>query len=43
MKEYLVQPNVVAIGGGFPAPAADMAAGRWDAIQSHAASLRAQL
>lgn len=42
MKEYLAQPNVVAIGGGFPAPAADVAAGNWDAVRAHAAALRAQ-
>ncbi|MBM3601869.1 MAG: bifunctional 4-hydroxy-2-oxoglutarate aldolase/2-dehydro-3-deoxy-phosphogluconate aldolase [Alphaproteobacteria bacterium] len=43
MKEYLAQPNVVAVGGSFPAPAADLAAQRWDAIRDHAKELRAQL
>jgi 2-dehydro-3-deoxyphosphogluconate aldolase/(4S)-4-hydroxy-2-oxoglutarate aldolase len=41
MKEYLAQPNVVAVGGTFPAPPADIAAGRWDAIRDHARALRA--
>jgi 2-dehydro-3-deoxyphosphogluconate aldolase/(4S)-4-hydroxy-2-oxoglutarate aldolase len=43
MKEYLAQPNVVAVGGGFPVPAADLAAQRWDAIRDHAKALRAQV
>jgi len=43
MKEYLAQPNVVAVGGGFLTPAADVAAQRWDAIRDHAKGLRAQV
>jgi len=33
---YLALPNVVAIGGSWLAPAADVAAGNWDAITGRA-------
>ena len=32
--EWLAQPNVVAVGGSWLTPAADVAAGRWDAIRA---------
>ena len=33
---YLAQPNVLAVGGSWLAPAADVEAGQWDAITSRA-------
>lgn len=33
---YLALPNVVAVGGSWLAPAADVAAGNWDAITGRA-------
>jgi 2-dehydro-3-deoxyphosphogluconate aldolase/(4S)-4-hydroxy-2-oxoglutarate aldolase len=33
---WLAEPNVVAVGGSWLAPAADIAAGRWDAITARA-------
>ncbi len=36
MGAYLALPNVVAVGGSWLAPAADVAAGRWDAITERA-------
>ena len=33
---WLAEPNVVAVGGSWLAPAADIAAGRWDAITERA-------
>lgn len=35
-SEWLAEPNVVAVGGSWLTPAADVAAGRWDAIRSRA-------
>jgi 2-dehydro-3-deoxyphosphogluconate aldolase / (4S)-4-hydroxy-2-oxoglutarate aldolase len=35
-RTWLAEPNVVAIGGSWLAPAADIAAGRWDAIADRA-------
>lgn len=43
MQAYLAEPNVIAVGGSFPAPAADIAAGRWQAIRAHALALREQV
>ncbi len=36
MHAYLALPNVVAVGGSWLAPAADIAAGNWDAITRRA-------
>ena len=36
MGDYLALPNVVAVGGSWLAPAADVAAMRWDAITARA-------
>ena len=36
MAAYLALPNVVAVGGSWLAPTADIAAGRWDAITQRA-------
>lgn len=36
MAAYLAQPNVVAVGGSWLAPAADIRAGNWDAITGRA-------
>lgn len=36
MDDYLALPNVVAVGGSWLAPAADVAAGRWEAITARA-------
>jgi 2-dehydro-3-deoxyphosphogluconate aldolase / (4S)-4-hydroxy-2-oxoglutarate aldolase len=33
---WLAEPNVVAVGGSWLAPVADIAAGRWDAITARA-------
>jgi 2-dehydro-3-deoxyphosphogluconate aldolase/(4S)-4-hydroxy-2-oxoglutarate aldolase len=36
LAEYLGQPNVVAVGGSWLAPSADLEAGNWDAITARA-------
>ena len=36
MRDYLALPNVVAVGGSWLAPAAEIAAGEWDAIEARA-------
>lgn len=36
MRDYLAQKNVVAVGGSWMAPVADMKAGNWDAIEERA-------
>jgi 2-dehydro-3-deoxyphosphogluconate aldolase/(4S)-4-hydroxy-2-oxoglutarate aldolase len=36
MGEYLSQPNVVAVGGSWLAPASDIRAGNWAAITARA-------
>ncbi len=41
--EWLAQPNVVAVGGSWLTPAAEIAAGRWDAIRERAQRTRARL
>lgn len=41
--EWLAQPNVVAIGGSWLTPAAEVAAGQWDAITARAAQAQARL
>ena len=35
--EWLAQPNVIAVGGSWLTPAAEIAAGQWDAIRARAA------
>ncbi len=35
--DWLAQPNVVAVGGSWLTPAAEVAAGQWDAITTRAA------
>ncbi len=40
--EWLAQPNVVAVGGSWLTPAAEIAAGQWDAITTRAARSREQ-
>jgi len=35
-RTWLAEPNVVAVGGSWLAPAADIASGRWDAITERA-------
>jgi len=35
-RTWLAEPNVVAVGGSWLAPSADIAAGRWDAIADRA-------
>jgi len=35
--EWLAEPNVVAVGGSWLTPAAEIAAGQWDAIRARAA------
>ena len=35
-RTWLAEPNVVAVGGSWLAPAADIAAGRWDTITARA-------
>ena len=32
MREWLAQPNVIAVGGSWLTPAADMRAGAWETI-----------
>ena len=39
--EWLAEPNVVAIGGSWIAPAADIGAGAWDTIAQRARAARA--
>jgi len=39
--EWLAEPNVVAIGGSWLTPAADVTAGHWGAIQARAAEATA--
>jgi len=41
--EWLAQPNVVAVGGSWLTPAAEIAAGRWGAIRERAQRTRARL
>jgi 2-dehydro-3-deoxyphosphogluconate aldolase/(4S)-4-hydroxy-2-oxoglutarate aldolase len=36
LRDYLALPNVLAVGGSWLAPAADVQAGRWDAITERA-------
>lgn len=36
MAEWLAQPNVVAVGGSWLTPAAELDAGQWDAITARA-------
>jgi 2-dehydro-3-deoxyphosphogluconate aldolase/(4S)-4-hydroxy-2-oxoglutarate aldolase len=40
---YLAQPNVVACGGSWLAPATDVRAGNWDAITERARSVMARV
>jgi 2-dehydro-3-deoxyphosphogluconate aldolase/(4S)-4-hydroxy-2-oxoglutarate aldolase len=40
---YLAQPNVVAVGGSWLAPADDVRAGNWDAITERARHAMAQI
>jgi len=37
--EWLAEPNVIAVGGSWLTPAAEVAAGRWDAIEARAAQV----
>lgn len=37
VSEWLAQPNVVAVGGSWLTPAAEIAAGQWDLIRARAA------
>ncbi len=41
--EWLAQPNVVAVGGSWLTPAAEIATGRWDALRNRAARTQARL
>ena len=41
IRGYLALPNVVAVGGSWLAPAAEVAAGQWDAITARAAKAMA--
>ncbi len=41
--EWLAQPNVVAVGGSWLTPAAEIAAGDWDAITARAKRTRLKL
>jgi 2-dehydro-3-deoxyphosphogluconate aldolase / (4S)-4-hydroxy-2-oxoglutarate aldolase len=43
LKGYLALPNVVAAGGSWLAPAAEVAAGHWDAVAARAAKATAIL
>ena len=38
--EWLAQPNVLAVGGSWLTPAAEVAAGQWDAVTARAARSR---
>jgi 2-dehydro-3-deoxyphosphogluconate aldolase/(4S)-4-hydroxy-2-oxoglutarate aldolase len=40
-KDYLAEPNVVAVGASWMTPAKDMAGGQWDAIRERARRIRA--
>jgi 2-dehydro-3-deoxyphosphogluconate aldolase/(4S)-4-hydroxy-2-oxoglutarate aldolase len=40
---YLAQPNVVAVGGSWLAPAADLRAGNWDGITARARRVMASI
>jgi 2-dehydro-3-deoxyphosphogluconate aldolase/(4S)-4-hydroxy-2-oxoglutarate aldolase len=40
LPDYLAVPAVVAVGGTWLTPAADLAAGRWDAVSERAARAR---
>jgi 2-dehydro-3-deoxyphosphogluconate aldolase/(4S)-4-hydroxy-2-oxoglutarate aldolase len=42
-SEWLAQPNVIAVGGSWLTPAAEIAAGQWDAIRERAARTRSRL
>ncbi len=42
-SEWLAQPNVIAVGGSWLTPAAEIAAGQWDVIRERAARTRAGL
>ncbi|MCC7047139.1 MAG: bifunctional 4-hydroxy-2-oxoglutarate aldolase/2-dehydro-3-deoxy-phosphogluconate aldolase [Alphaproteobacteria bacterium] len=42
-KDYLAQPNVVAVGASWMTPPAEMAAGKWDVIRDRARKIRALL
>jgi 2-dehydro-3-deoxyphosphogluconate aldolase/(4S)-4-hydroxy-2-oxoglutarate aldolase len=39
--EWLAQPNVIAVGGSWLTPAAEIAAGQWDAIRARGARTHA--
>ena len=39
--EWLAQPNVIAVGGSWLTPAAEIATGQWDAIRARAARTHA--
>ncbi len=41
--DWLAQPNVAAVGGSWLTPAAEIAAGQWDAIAARAARSRERL
>ncbi len=41
--EWLAQPNVVAVGGSWLTPAAEIAAGQWNAIRDRAQRTRSRL
>ena len=41
--DWMAQPNVVALGGSWLSPQADIAAGRWSAISERAARVVARL
>ncbi len=41
--EWLTQPNVVAVGGSWLTPSAEIAAGQWDSIRARAARTRMHL
>jgi 2-dehydro-3-deoxyphosphogluconate aldolase / (4S)-4-hydroxy-2-oxoglutarate aldolase len=43
MREWLAQPNVVAVGGSWLTPAADVRAGAWDAIAERVRRTLSQL
>ncbi len=41
--DWLAQPNVVAVGGSWLTPAAEVAAGQWDALRARARRTRERL
>lgn len=43
VAEWLAQPNVVAVGGSWLTPGAEIAAGQWDAIGARAVRTRMHL